>query len=109
MPLCGMGLIGIVGIAYSGMIAHCMRGLTAYRPQGEDWLFHVALPAIAYATFAFSAAISRFEMRAAMFTVAGTVLLLLFMGIHNAWDAVTYYVFTRIRKQAKVQDAGQGQ
>jgi hypothetical protein len=28
-----------------------------------------------------------------MFAVAAAALLLLFVGIHNAWDAVTYHVF----------------
>ncbi len=29
----------------------------------------------------------------------GVVLLLLFIGIHNAWDAVTYHVFVRSRQE----------
>jgi hypothetical protein len=29
----------------------------------------------------------------ALFAVAAAALLLLFIGIHNAWDAVTYQVF----------------
>ena len=28
-----------------------------------------------------------------MFGVAAAALLLLFVGIHNAWDAITYHVF----------------
>jgi hypothetical protein len=28
-----------------------------------------------------------------MFCVAAAALLLLFIGIHNAWDAATYHVF----------------
>jgi hypothetical protein len=30
-----------------------------------------------------------------MFGVAGAALMLLFIGIHNAWDGVTYHVFVR--------------
>jgi hypothetical protein len=33
------------------------------------------------------------------FVVAAATLLLLFVGIHNAWDAVTYHVFTRTAEQ----------
>jgi hypothetical protein len=29
------------------------------------------------------------------------VLLLLFVGIHNAWDAVTYHVFVSKQRQAQ--------
>jgi hypothetical protein len=38
--------------------------------------------------------------RVALFIVAAAVLVLLFVGIHNAWDAVTYHVFVR-RKTKK--------
>jgi len=32
------------------------------------------------------------------FAVGGAVLMLLFIGIHNAWDAIAYHVFVTIRK-----------
>ena len=31
----------------------------------------------------------------ALFVIAATALLLLFIGIHNAWDTVTYVALTR--------------
>ncbi|MGC1451610.1 MAG: hypothetical protein WA830_16385 [Candidatus Sulfotelmatobacter sp.] len=34
----------------------------------------------------------------ALFGVAAAALLLLFIGIHNAWDAVTYHVFVKKRE-----------
>jgi hypothetical protein len=34
----------------------------------------------------------------ALFGVAVAALLLLFIGIHNAWDAVTYHVFVKKRE-----------
>jgi len=33
------------------------------------------------------------HLRAALFSLGAAALLLLFVGIHNAWDAVTYHVF----------------
>jgi hypothetical protein len=76
-----------------------MRTQTAYKPEFEDWLFHVLLPFAAYATLAISAFASRSYLREALFGVRAAVLLLLFVGIHNAWDAVTYHVF--VRKQGQ--------
>jgi len=35
---------------------------------------------------------------AALFVVGGAALVLLFIGIHNAWDAVSYHVFVNMRK-----------
>jgi hypothetical protein len=35
------------------------------------------------------------HLREALFVVGAAVLLLLFIGIHHAWDAITYHVFIR--------------
>jgi len=32
-----------------------------------------------------------------LFVVAGTAVLLLFIGIHNAWDAVTYITLDQVQ------------
>jgi hypothetical protein len=42
---------------------------------------------------ALSAFEAPYHTRAALFGVGAAALLLLFIGIHNAWDAVTYHVF----------------
>ena len=72
-----------------------MRVQTAYKPEFEDWLFHVLLPIAAYITLVVSAYAARSHLREALFGVGAAVLLLLFIGIHNAWDAVTYHVFVK--------------
>jgi hypothetical protein len=38
---------------------------------------------------------ARSHVREALFGIGATVLLPLLIGIHNAWDAVTYHVFHR--------------
>jgi hypothetical protein len=87
------GLLGLGGALYSLMVARRMGLQTVYRPQFEDWSFHVLLPVGAYATLAATAYMSRSYARESLFGVAAAVLLLLFSGIHNAWDSVTYHVF----------------
>jgi len=72
-----------------------MRVQSAYRPEFEDWLFHVLFPIAAYVTLAVSALAIRSYLHGALFGVGAAALLLLFVGIHNAWDAVTYYVFVK--------------
>jgi hypothetical protein len=101
-------VIGIAGIAYDIIVARRLRSQTAYKPVFEDWLFHVLLPLAAYALLTVSAVIARSYARRALFVVAGSTLLLLFVGIHNAWDAVTYLVFVHRDKPAEVDDAEQG-
>ncbi len=89
------GLVGLSGIGYALIVTRRMRAQTAYRPQFEDWLFHALLPFAAYLTLAASAYAARFRVREALFGAGAAALLLLFTGIHNAWDAVTYHVFVK--------------
>jgi hypothetical protein len=46
-----------------------------------------------------SAFAARSSARTALFIVGAAALLLLFIGIHNAWDTVTHLVF--VEKQGK--------
>src|SRR2546430_15565950 len=48
------GLVGLGGVAYAVIVTRRMRAQTVYRPQFEDWLFHVLLPLAAYATLGLS-------------------------------------------------------
>jgi hypothetical protein len=89
------GVLGLSGIVYEIVVARRMRVQIVYTPEFEDWLFHVVLPFAAYATLAVSAYVARSHVGAALFGVGAAALLLLFIGIHNAWDAVTYHIFVK--------------
>ena len=88
------GIVGACGVVYELIVLRRMTTQTSYHPQFEDWVFHIVVPLAAYATLAVSAPLARTHARGALFVVAGSVLALLFTGIHNAWDAVTYHIFT---------------
>ncbi len=45
-----LGIAGLMGAVYAVVVAQRMRAQTVYRPQLEDWLFHVLLPFAAYGT-----------------------------------------------------------
>ena len=62
-------------------------------------MFHVILPLAAYALLALSAFAATSHAREALFGVGAATLLLLFVGIHNAWDAVAYHVFVSTREK----------
>jgi hypothetical protein len=93
------GLLGLTGIVYEIIVVRRMRMQTVYTPQLEDWLFHVLLPFAGYGALSVCAFAVRSHSFEALYGVAGAALLLLFVGIHNAWDAVTYHVFVKGRKQ----------
>jgi len=92
------GVVGLLGVAYVVVVTRRMRMQRAYEPVFEDWLFHVLLPVAAYAILAISAYVALYSVRPALFLVGGAALVLLVIGIHNAWDAVTYQVFVRLRR-----------
>ena len=92
-PTVLLGIVGLSGVVYAFIVARRMRTQMLYRPVFEDWLCHAILPCIAYAMLAVSADEVRAHTYGSMFGVAAAVLLLLFVGIHNAWDAATYHVF----------------
>jgi hypothetical protein len=89
------GLLGLTGIVYAAVVVRRMRRQPVYKPVFEDWLFHVLLPFVAYATLLAASFASRSHLRDALFGIGAAALLLLFIGIHNAWDAVTYHVFDK--------------
>src|SRR6267143_826554 len=91
------GLVGLSGAVYTGIVARRMRVQTTYGPVWEDWVFHFVLPSAAYAILALSAFAAPSHTREALFGVGTAALLLLFVGIHNAWDAIAYHVFVRMR------------
>jgi hypothetical protein len=92
------GVLGLSGIIYEIVVARRMRTQSVYIPVFEDWLFHVVLPLAAYMALAVAAFAIGSHLGAALFGIGAAALLLLFVGIHNAWDAVTYHVFETIAK-----------
>jgi len=95
-PAAIWGLMGLAGVAYTAVVAWRMRKQIAYRPGFEDWLFHIALPALSYGLLVFAPFAVRAHTVGGLFVVAAVALLLLFIGIHNAWDAVAYHVLVKM-------------
>jgi hypothetical protein len=85
-----LGASGAAGVAYSMIVVRRARRQTGYKPVLEDWIWHAALPVIAYVVLLAAALALGRRPASALFAIAAAALLLLFIGIHNAWDAVTY-------------------
>ncbi|MBV8071620.1 MAG: hypothetical protein JO270_17050 [Acidobacteriaceae bacterium] len=97
-PLSGLdisvGVCGVLGIAYGLRVLWHARN-AAYRPDLEDWIWYSALPLVAYLVLAIAAILLRWYPIDAQFIIAAITLLLLYIGIHNAWDTVTYVALQR--------------
>jgi len=85
----------VAGLVYSCLVTWHATRQKAYRPVLEDWVFHSVLPVAAYGAMLVSAILLPRDIGATLFVIAGASLLLLFIGIHNAWDAVVWMVLDR--------------
>lgn len=89
-PAVLLGVGGLCGIAYVLRVTHRTNHLDEYTPDTEDRAWYTALPLLAYVAI-LCGAILLFKLPGdALFAVGAGALLLIFIGIHNAWDIVTY-------------------
>jgi len=86
------GATALAGIVYLLVVLRRMLRQTGYKPVLEDWVWHQVLPMIGYAMLFVGAAGMSHEQQWALFLIGAAALLLLFVGIHNAWDTVAYVV-----------------
>lgn len=98
-PALVCGVVGFSGLVYTIVVAQRIRKQNVYKPVFEDWFFHCLLPFAAYFMLSGSAIAASSHPQRALFLVAAAVLLLLFSGIHNAWDAVTYHIYTKSKQK----------
>ena len=92
------GLLGLCGLVYSAAVIRRMHTQSAYTPVLEDWLFHALLPMASYLLLGGSSFMTGEHPHGALLSVGGAALLLLFTGIHNAWDAVAYHVTVNLSR-----------
>ncbi len=88
----------LVGVIYTLVVLRHARRQTDYKPVLEDWIFHSVLPLVAYSAFLVGGIGLPSDPGPWLFVIAAASLVLLFVGIHNAWDAVTYIALMRRRK-----------
>ncbi len=99
------GAVGAAGIAYVGIVFFRTRRQQVYAPVFEDWLWHVALPLVSYVLLLMSAFMLARRSSVALFMMGATSLILMFAGIHNAWDTVTFIVTDSSQRKSGTQAA----
>jgi fatty acid desaturase len=80
------------------------RRQTDYQPVLEDWLWYTVFPLVSYTALVVAAIVLPGNPALALFVIAAGTVLLLFTGIHNAWDTVIYVAIERSQPENKSQD-----
>ena len=86
------GAVGVAGLIYMVLIIVRMRRQNDYTMDGEDRVFHVVLPFVGYGLLVATALVAPAHFELALFGLGLASLILLFDGIHNAWDAIAWQV-----------------
>lgn len=93
----GCGIAGALGLIYIGLIAVDIRRIgSVYVPVREDWIWNVILPAVAYGSLLAVALLIWCSPAPSMYALAAALVLLMLVGIHNAWDIA---VWNSLRRQ----------
>jgi hypothetical protein len=100
-----LALAGLGGIVYVSRIALRTRNLNTYAADVEDWSWYIVLPLLAYAATLGGGIGLFFAPRLALFALAGSALVQIFNGIHNAWDVVTFIAISEAELK-KAADSG---
>jgi hypothetical protein len=90
IPSLLLGVMGAFGVVYSINTAIRAHRLTTYQADRSDWIWFIILPFLAYLVACIAGFALALIPSTAAYALAGATMLLIFVGIHNAWDVVTY-------------------
>ena len=97
---------GVLGILYSAVVLRRALRQGVYQPVAEDWVWHIVLPAAAYtALFLAGIRLDSYPLET-LFAIGAAVLLLIFIGIHNAWDTVMYVTVEHAESRERANTGG---
>ena len=99
-----LGLAGLGGVIYVVIVVRRARRQTDYQLVLEDWLWYITFPLVSYIAFVVSAILLPVNPAPGLFVIGAATLLLLFSGIHNAWDTVTYVAIYLSQPENTKQD-----
>ncbi len=85
-----IGLTGIFGVLLLARVIYRASRISSYRADLSDWLWFVAIPMFGYTVLLVGGFMLVHAPVPSSFAIGGATLLLIFVGIHNAWDVVTY-------------------
>ena len=99
-----LGLTGLGGVIYLVIVVLRTRRQASYQLVIEDWVWYLLFPFISYLVLLASAILLPSYPAPALYVIGGVTVLLLFTGIRNAWDTVTYIALDLVQPEDKQQD-----
>lgn len=100
-----LGITGVVGVMYCArVIGWMLKALVNYKPFVEDWIWNAFLPTSAYLCVLVVALMLPTRTLLSLYLVAAVTVLLLFIGIHNAWDVVAWITTERHARRYQRRD-----
>lgn len=94
----GFWAAALFGIGYVLLAMRKAGRQRDYKPVLEDWVWHFIVPLLAYGVLLIAGVLLENRTELALFLVAASSLVLLYVGIHNAWDSVTWMATSKKRK-----------
>jgi len=99
-----LGLLGLGMVFYSIIVLWRMWRVPHYQSTLEDWLWYMVFPLIANILLIVAAFVLPKNPSSALYLVGSAMMLLLLVGIRNAWDMVTFLAVERAHSEKKSQD-----
>ena len=96
-----LGLLGLGMVSYSIIVLRRMWRVPHYQSTLEDWLWYMALPLLAHVSLIVAAFVLPANPAPALYIVGLAMILLLLVGIRNAWDMVTFLAVERAHAEDK--------
>jgi phosphatidylglycerophosphate synthase len=98
-----LGVFAACSLVYSVIVMQRARHQRNYVPEAEDWIWHILLPIVAYGGILLAVLLLSRTAALPLLMIAAATLLLLCIGIHNAWDTVTYLTLNALRTELPEQ------
>jgi hypothetical protein len=99
-----LGLVGLGMVIYFMVVLRRMRRVPQYQSTLEDWLWYLVFPLLAHLLLIVAAFVLLENPSPALYIVGAAMILLLLVGIRNAWDMVTFLAVERAHSEDRSKE-----
>lgn len=90
-----LDLLGLGMVLYLIIVMRRMRRIPQYQTPLRDWLWYLVFPLFAYIVIILGAGAVPVNPALGLYIIGAAMIVILLLGIHNAWDLVTYFAIER--------------